>query len=217
MKKITRHPLFQQALIGLAAVYTRLVFATARIHLVEPIPSIVKESPVVFALWHQQIAFTPVLMRQTYRPLFALMSASRDGTAIRLLAAKFGIQASIGSSHRGAYSGTRNLMRAAKEGNNIFLTPDGPRGPARKAKQGATEVSRLTRLPLVPCAAWSSRGKSFNSWDKFRLPYPFARITLAVGSPLEDATPHSLQQALNTLTAQAQEACGDLAPQTATN
>lgn len=217
MKKITRHPLFQKALINLAAAYAWLVFATSRVQVIQSVPAVATTSPVVFALWHQQIAFTPILMRQTRRPLLALMSASRDGTAIRLLAAKFDIQAAIGSSHRGALSGTRNLLRAARTGHNLMITPDGPRGPARKAKQGATEVSRLTGLPLVPCAVWSSRGKSFTSWDAFRLPYPFARITLAVGTPLEDATPHSLAQALNTLTAQAQAAAGDIAQQAATN
>ena len=217
MKKITRHPLFQNALISLAAAYARLVFATARVKLVTPLPATVTAAPVVFALWHQQIAFTPVLMRKTQRPLLALMSASRDGNAIRRLAARFGIQAAIGSSHRGALSGTRELLRAARAGQNLLITPDGPRGPARIAKPGATEVARLTGLPLVPCAVWSSRGTCFSSWDAFRLPYPFARITLAIGMPLEDATPHTLAQALNTLTAQAQAAAGCLADNATTN
>lgn len=217
MKKLTRHPLFQKVLIGLAALYARLVFATSRVHLVQPLPQAVVTSPVVFALWHQQIIFAPVLMRQTHRPMLALMSASRDGTAIRLTAAQFGIEASIGSSHRGAVAGTRGLLRAARDGKNIFMTPDGPRGPARVPKQGASEIARLTGLPLVPCGAWSSRGICVNSWDNCRLPYPFTRITLVIGSPLEDPTPHSLQQALNTLTAQAQAAAGCLAEQPATH
>lgn len=211
MKKLARHPHVQSAFIALAALYAWLVFATSRITLAQPLPPQLATSPAVFALWHQQIAFTPALVRHTQRPLLALMSASRDGNAIRRIAAYFGITAAIGSSHRGALSGTRDLLRAAKSGHNLLITPDGPRGPARTAKPGASEVARLTALPLVPCALWSSRGKTFASWDAFRLPYPFSRIVLVVGSPLEDATPHTLQQALNTLTAQAQAAAGCLA------
>lgn len=217
MKKLLRHPLTQQVLMTLVTVYARLVFATARVTLVQPLPPQLTASPVIFALWHQQIAFVPLLLRQSPRPLLALMSASRDGTAMRLIAAKFGIRAAIGSSHRGALSGTRGLLRAAQSGHNLMITPDGPRGPARSAKQGATEVSRLTGLPLIPCGFWSNRGICFNSWDALRLPTPFARITLVLGAPLAHPTPASLQRALNTLTAQAQEAAGRLADQAASN
>ncbi len=217
MKKLSRHPLSQKVLIGLAAVYARLVFATSRVTVVQSLPAELANTPIVFALWHQQIVFAPVLMRKTQRPLLALMSGSRDGRAISQIAAMFGIEASVGSSHRGALAGTRGLLRAAQNGKNILMTPDGPRGPARVPKQGASEISRLTGLPLVPCGAWSTRGICVNSWDACRIPFPFSRITLVLGAPLEDATQHSLQQALNTLTAQAQAAAGHIADNGATN
>lgn len=217
MKKLLRHPLTQKLLIRLVTTYARLVFATVRVTVVSPLPPHLAAAPAVFALWHQQIAFVPVLMRQSPRPWLALMSASRDGTAMRLIAAKFGIRAAIGSSHRGAFAGTRGLLRAAQSGHNLLMTPDGPRGPARSPKPGTTEVSRLTGLPLIPCALWSNRGITFNSWDTLRLPTPFARITLVVGAPLAHPTPASLQRALNTLTAQAQEAAGCLADNAASN
>ncbi len=212
MKKLLRHPLTEALLLRLLALYGKLVFATARVRLVGPLPPALSTQQVVIALWHQHIAHTPALVPYLRHPLLALMSGSADGRAMRILAAPFGITAAVGSSHRGALTGTRGLLRAAQTGHNLFITPDGPRGPARIAKPGAAEVAKLTGLPLVPCAAWSARGHNFGSWDALRLPYPFTTLYIAFGAPLQAAaTPAQLQQALNTLTAQAQAAANALA------
>ncbi len=209
MKKLLRHPATTKVLTAILAGYAWLIFATSRIRIITPVPAPLTQGPVVLATWHQQIAMLPVIKQPSPAKLLALMSASRDGTFIRLIAAWFGIKASVGSSHRGAIAGARGLIQAARSGHTLFITPDGPRGPACTAKEGATEIARLTHLPLIPCAAWSSRGKTFRSWDNFRLPAPFSTITVAYGAPLPTLTPQALQQALNTLTAQAK---GSLAP-----
>ncbi|PZP38644.1 MAG: hypothetical protein DI585_06790 [Pseudomonas fluorescens] len=211
MKKLTRHPLFITVMITVVALYSKLVHATARVQVVTPLPPELLQGPVVLAGWHQQIAMLPAISQHIPHPLLALMSASRDGVAIAAIARWFGIKAAVGSSHRNALTGTRELLRAAKSGHALFITPDGPRGPAYVAKQGASEVARLTKLPLVPCAVWSSKGKTFNSWDKFRLPYPFATLYVAFGNAITDEQPASLQSALNTLTTQAQGGTASLA------
>ena len=206
MKKIVRHPAITFTIAMILAVYGKLIFATCRVHYLTPIPPELKQGPVMLVAWHQQIIMLPALSRPSPYKLLAMMSASRDGTLIRFIAAWFGIGAAIGSSHRGAVSGVRRLVHAARNGKNLFITPDGPRGPATIAKPGATEVARITGLPLIPAAAWPTHGKTFRSWDQFRLPYPFTTISVAYGTPLATLTPEALQAALNTLTVQAQAA-----------
>lgn len=211
LKKLLRHPAVINALTFLLACYGRLVFFTSRVHLATPLPEELK-NPVLFALWHQHICMVPQLQKRNPHPFIGLMSASRDGMLTRSLAARFNIGAVVGSSSKGAIPAVRNLIRAGKSSArpSLFLTVDGPRGPAFIAKPGATEIARLTRLPLIPVAAWFSRGHTFGSWDAFRLPYPFTTITLAIGAPLPQATPQQLTQALNALTAQAKAASAGL-------
>lgn len=211
MKKLLRHPLTVKILAAILAAYIWLVFHTARVRIVTPVPAALAQGPVVLASWHQQVAFLPVFASMSASPLMALMSSSRDGIFIRLIAAWFGIRAAVGSSHRGAVAGARAMVQAARSGYALYITPDGPRGPSCIAKDGATEIARLTKLPLVPCAVWCSRGKTFRSWDKFLLPYPFATITIAYAEPLQNLTPQALQDILNTLTAQAQATIAPLA------
>lgn len=211
MKKLLRHPATLHVITTLLAFYAWVVYKTVRIKYATPIPAPFTQGPVVMATWHQHIALLPAMGKPSPAKLLALMSASRDGTLIRLVAAKIGIGSSIGSSHRGAVAGARGLIQAARNGNTLFITPDGPRGPACVAKQGATEIARLTRLPLIPCAAWCTTGKTFASWDSMRLPYPFSTITVFYGQPLQTLTPQALQDALNTLTAQAKASSAPLA------
>lgn len=205
MKRLLRHPRVNACMAGLVAAYGHLVFATCRIRLVTPVPTEVSKGPVIFALWHQHICAVPLLARRNPAPLLGLMSASRDGTFTRALARYFKIGAVVGSSSKGAVSGARGLVVAARNGHSLFITPDGPRGPAGIAKQGVTEIARLTGQPVIPCAGWPSRGHTFGSWDSFRLPYPFTTFYLAYGAPLATLTPEALQTALHTLNPQA---CG---------
>jgi len=208
MKSLTRSAAASAFTVSLVLLYARLVLATNRIRIATPLPPQLREGPVLLATWHQQLAFLPWLGQPGGHPVIALSSPSRDGTFIRTIAARLGIGAVVGSSHRGAVAGLRGLLRAAQGGNTLFITPDGPRGPAFKAKPGTTQVAQLTGLPLIPCAAWCSRGITLKSWDNMRLPLPFGTIHVAYAAPLEKLTPAALGKQLNTLTQQARGAAG---------
>lgn len=183
-------------------VYSRMVFATVRVTYATPVPQALKKGPVLLAVWHQQLFAVPALAKPNPHPLVGLMSASRDGQLTRTIARHFGIGAAVGSSSKQSISGARQLIALAKQGNSLFLTPDGPRGPAYVAKQGATELSRLMGLPLIPCAARYAGKATFASWDTFWLPLPFARMTLAWGQSLPPkSTPENLTAALQSLNA----------------
>ena len=69
-------------------------------------------------------------------------------------------------------------------GNDNGLTVDGPKGPRGRVQQGATELSRLTFSPVVPISNTARGRKIFNSWDRFQIPVPFAKVIVEYGEPL---------------------------------
>ena len=57
-------------------------------------------------------------------------------------------------------------------------------------KPGLAWLASRTRLPVVPVATAARRAWVFRSWDRFRVPRPFARVVVAYGEPIpipEDA------------------------------
>ncbi len=90
------------------------------------------------------------------------------------------------------------------------MTPDGPRGPAEIVKPGAAQLARLTGNPVIPLAFSCSRGKRFDSWDRFLVPYPFSQGVIVWGEPLyytKEEEPEAfrlrIEQALKETTARA--------------
>jgi len=138
--------------------------------------------PVILAFWHDQL----FLMVRGYHGLGAkvLISASTDGEYIARTMAAMGVGAVRGSSTRGGRAAFREMLALAKDPCDLVVTPDGPKGPRHKVKEGVVQLARLTGRPLVPMAFACSRGHRFASWDRFLLPYPFGRGVYAFGEPL---------------------------------
>jgi len=58
---------------------------------------------------------------------------------------------------------------------------DGPRGPAGIIKAGVVRMADVTNAVIVPVYTSADHAWFFNSWDRFMLPKPFARVTLRFG------------------------------------
>jgi hypothetical protein len=138
--------------------------------------------PVLMAFWHGRSIMLPFVYRG--RGACIMNSTHRDGEIVSRVLARFGIDATRGSSTRGAVPGMLGLVRAWRRGRDIALIPDGPKGPAGLAKGGAAELALATGAPLFPMAVSCSRGWRLPTWDRLLLPYPFARMVLVVGEPL---------------------------------
>ncbi len=96
-----------------------------------------------------------------------------------------GVQTSRGSSTRGGVSALKGILRIYKNGHNVSIAVDGPKGPYHKPKPGIFEVSKLTGTPIVTAAAACSHAFVFKrSWNKAYLPLPFSRIVLVFAEPL---------------------------------
>jgi lysophospholipid acyltransferase (LPLAT)-like uncharacterized protein len=69
-------------------------------------------------------------------------------------------------------------------GADSAIAVDGPRGPALEVKAGVVLLAKKTGCPILPLGAALSRYKEFASWDRFRLPLPFARAVVIGGTPI---------------------------------
>jgi hypothetical protein len=65
---------------------------------------------------------------------------------------------------------------------------DGPKGPAGIIKAGVVSLARAAGAVVVPIYTSSDRAWYFNSWDRFVLPKPFAKVHLRFGEMLDLTT-----------------------------
>jgi lysophospholipid acyltransferase (LPLAT)-like uncharacterized protein len=137
-----------------------------------------------------------------------LISRHRDGRLIAAAVRPFGIEVVHASSSRGGVSGLRGLLRILAEDGIAAITPDGPRGPARVAAPGVAQLAALSGVPVLPCAAATSRMRLARSWDRMRFPLPFARGVVVVGAPLAVAR-GAAEAALPAIAAALTEACAE--------
>ena len=116
-----------------------------------------------------------------------LISNSLDGDIVSYVAQNWGFKTKRGSTGRkGAIAATKQLYEELKNGGNVVITVDGPRGPYHEVKKGAISLSIDTGVPIVP-VDWYSADKTFkemNSWDKMRFPLGPCRIVNVYGKPI---------------------------------
>lgn len=145
-------------------------------------------SPFIFSIWHGHLL--PLLWHHRAQGVSILVSEHKDGELIARFAESIGYGTIRGSSTRGAAGALLGLVRALGEGREVGITPDGPRGPACSYAPGAAVAASKARALVLPMAAHASSAWRLGSWDRFMIPRPFARITVAYGEPVrlpEDA------------------------------
>ena len=136
------------------------------------------EGPCVVALWHGQQL--PMIALHRGQNLVALTSLSRDGGLVAAVLLRLGYSVLRGSTSRGGAEALMACVLALREGRCPALAVDGPRGPAGSVAPGAEALARAGRVPVVfgrvVAAGWRAR-----SWDRFLVPWPFARVVIEYG------------------------------------
>ncbi len=159
--------------------------------------------PNIFAFWHEIILFLP-FAHDKKRPMKILVSTHRDGLLASHTIKYFSLGTVGGSSHRNPQKAFKEMLREIKNGVSIGITPDGPKGPARKVKRGVIELAYLTKKPIYPVIGKFSRCWRLNSWDKFIVPKPFSTVDFIYKKPIHvnskqeiDSKMLQLERALN--------------------
>jgi lysophospholipid acyltransferase (LPLAT)-like uncharacterized protein len=108
--------------------------------------------------------------------IYGLVSPSSDGAWLAEILGAIGIKAIRGSSKRNGISAISTIVQKLREGACVTITPDGPRGPINKFKNGAAMVAQRAESNVVAFAFGYGCHISLSTWDRFKIPLPFSRI-----------------------------------------
>ncbi len=183
------HPLREKLLLAVVPrvgyAYIRLLRFTMRLEFRnrEVLDRVRAESgQYILAFWHSRF----VMMPYSYpgSRLVVMSSRHRDSQMLVRVLERFGLATAWGSSSAGGAAGLRDLLRRIRQGYDAGFTPDGPRGPRRRAKPGVVAAAKLSGLPIVPVAFSARPAWRLRSWDRTLVPAPFARGLFIYGDPL---------------------------------
>ena len=132
----------------------------------------------IVVCWHGELLMSPQAYRYFHKKQLAsgIISRHFDGEMIARMLMYFSISPLRGSSSRGAAQVLLEAFRALKKGDDLLVTPDGPRGPRHTIGDGAIALAHKAKAPVlivnyIPESYWQ-----LGSWDKFVIPKPFSTI-----------------------------------------
>jgi lysophospholipid acyltransferase (LPLAT)-like uncharacterized protein len=140
-----------------------------------------KQSPNIYAFWHRNLL--PLIYRRRNEKIGVIVSKSKDGEFVAGPLKVFGFETIRGSSSKNGANAAKNMIKYVKK-NHVAITPDGPKGPIFEIKDGLTFIAYISKKPIVPISIEIDKEWILNSWDKFRIPKPFAHIKIIYHSKI---------------------------------
>lgn len=138
--------------------------------------------PCVYALWHRDLLLLTLHRMNTN--IAVMVSVSQDGQLIAGPLKHLGYRPVRGSSSHKGSQALKEMVRLARD-HSLAVTPDGPKGPVGSIQPGLFQIALLAKVPIIPVVAEANREWVFNSWDRFRCPKPFSRLTINYGAPIQ--------------------------------
>jgi len=175
------------------ALYHRLLARTVRWH-IEGQTNITKarasKRPLLWLFWHEQLSFFVTYgVRFIGAEKFTIVTLGGDprGNVLTTFAASLGATPYGVDMQGNPMEAGRKVLRiieAMKGGKDSFLAPDGPDGPAFEPKAGASFLARKAEAAVIPVGGFTKAGYALHRWDKYLVPFPFARLRLVFGEPI---------------------------------
>lgn len=174
---------------ALAVFFIRVLSWTVRVRVVDwgDAREAIEKGPVIFCVWHNRLSMVIPIYQKVIHPLrpsgrmAALISASRDGGLLARVLDGFGVRSVRGSSSRRGAQALLEATRLTKDGWDLTVTPDGPRGPCYSMKPGVLAIAAATGQPIVPGCYRLSSKITLKSWDRFQIPIPGSRCDITLG------------------------------------
>ena len=164
-------------------------WSTDNLDVIEPLQE--SGEGFVACTWHSRFLMTTAGWTKMQQLPHVLISRSRDGNLVaytskilRLGVIRGSRRAKLTSKSKGGANALREMLTTLEQGDCIFMTPDGPRGPRMRMGEGALRLAKLSGAPIVAYALSTSNKILFNSWDRFMLPLPFGRGKIVFGGPV---------------------------------
>ncbi len=139
---------------------------------------------LILAFWHNRVVMMPIPYQGRGRKVCIMNSQHRDGEIATRALERWGIRSVRGSATRGGAGGFLQLVNAFRDGSDLAVVPDGPRGPRYVVKRGVIHLGKATGAPIVPVTYSATRRRQLHNWDRLIIPLPFSRVVYVVGEPL---------------------------------
>ena len=154
--------------------------------------STINEEQYVCVTWHAELFMTTQAYRSIHKnnPASAIISSHFDGTIIARTLEFLNIRPLRGSSRRGAKQVLLQAFKSIKNGEEVLITPDGPRGPRHSMSDGAVGIALKSKLPIFSMNYKATSYWQLKSWDKFVIPKPFSKIDFYIQSLSLDGMEH---------------------------
>jgi lysophospholipid acyltransferase (LPLAT)-like uncharacterized protein len=162
------------------------------------------KTPFIGAFWHNRL-FLIVHGWRSDGKVYTLISRHGDGDLITNAIQRLNVHVVRGSAasmakkrkDRGGSAAFREMVSVLNEGATVSLTPDGPKGPRYRVKDGIVMLAKLSGAPILPVTYSARRAIFLNSWDRFMIPFPFSKGVILWGKAVSvppDADDEVLEQ-----------------------
>jgi len=131
----------------------------------------------IYCFWHGRLLLMPFSKPTGGGKV--LVSRHRDGELITRIIRFFKRGTVRGSYRKGSVSSLREIIHDLKAGIDIGITPDGPKGPRYKVKDGIIELARLSGKAIIPVTYGARKKKLFTPGTALFSPTLLQRLSFS--------------------------------------
>lgn len=155
----------------------------------EVLKKLEKNIPFCIAFWHGELLLQPYAFNKFCKDksVYVLISQHFDGEIISKTMEYFNIHSLRGSSSKGGIRALLNAIKTINANNLVAITPDGPKGPYHSIADGIILLAQKSQTKIVISRIICANAWTFPSWDKFKIPKPFSKITFIIKEPVSVA------------------------------
>lgn len=187
-KQIMKSTAVIRFVAALVFVYSKLVGITNNWRIIDLTKTLraTEDKNAIWVSWHARATMMPFFWNKyVKRRMSALVSPHQDGQIIANFLKWYDITPVCGSTNENPRQSALNLLRDLIDGADLFISPDGPRGPRMRMKKSPVYFAKKTGKPII-CVCYSvSNAIIINkAWDKMMVPLPFGKGFFACSEPL---------------------------------
>jgi lysophospholipid acyltransferase (LPLAT)-like uncharacterized protein len=191
LRKFLYSAFMQELICLLIGGYMKLVFLTSEVKFINHqilLNAAKDKKPLIISFWHNRLMMIPFITLEPkklypYYNFMTLASKHGDGQFVGRTMERFGLISILGSTKdkrkasRGiSFSSLKQIIEGLKQGYSLGITPDGPRGPNQKINGDPISIAKLSGAAIMPTSYSCSKFAQLNTWDQFKIPFPFAKI-----------------------------------------
>lgn len=181
-RRVREVPLWKLALLFPLSVLLRLWLRTLRIHVRPEVKQAIfsDKNPLIIVFWHNRLLVATELHRRfrKWSKVNGLVSPSSDGAWLAAFFKMIGIGCVRGSTGRRGGQAMLEIHKKLADGEDIAITPDGPRGPVYRFNPGTALLAQITHCTVVMVPSKFYCAIRLKTWDGFYIPLPFSRVDI---------------------------------------